>query len=119
MQGTACVDGPGTDTQHVCGQCGMLFDMSYPLGQSLISNIIWSWGCFLFQELRNGNLLAVSREKCSIRGWRGTFLMTLINHEIINKDDIPLLLFYILRRSGFYAIIYIAIWKVGSLNNEG
>ena len=45
--------------------------------------------------------------------------MTLINHEIINKDDIPLLLFYILRRSGFYAIIYIAIWKVGSLNNEG
>jgi len=32
MQGTACVDGPGTDTQHVCGQCGMLFDMSYPLG---------------------------------------------------------------------------------------
>jgi len=32
MQGTACVDGPGTDTQHVCGQCGMLYDVSYPLG---------------------------------------------------------------------------------------
>jgi len=32
MQGTACQDGPGTDSQHVCGQCGMLFDMSYPLG---------------------------------------------------------------------------------------
>ena len=37
MQGTACVDGPGTDTQNVCGQCGMLYDMSYPLGQSQLS----------------------------------------------------------------------------------
>ena len=27
--------------------------------------------------------------------------MTLINHEIINKDDIPLLLCYIVSRSGF------------------
>ena len=33
--------------------------------------------------------------------WRGTFVMTLINHEIINKDDIPVLLFYILRRPDF------------------
>jgi len=32
MDGTACVDGPGTDTQNVCGMCGILYDMSYPLG---------------------------------------------------------------------------------------
>jgi len=32
MDGTACVGGPGTDTQHVCGMCGILYDMSYPLG---------------------------------------------------------------------------------------
>ena len=32
MDGTACVDGPGNDEQHVCGQCGVLFDTSYPLG---------------------------------------------------------------------------------------
>merc|ERR1712226_1004111 len=30
--GTACADGPGSDEQHVCGQCGVLFDVSYPLG---------------------------------------------------------------------------------------
>ena len=32
MDGTACADGPGSDEQHVCGQCGVLFDTSYPLG---------------------------------------------------------------------------------------
>merc|ERR1712244_151885 len=32
MDGTACADGPGSDEQHVCGQCGVLFDVSYPLG---------------------------------------------------------------------------------------
>merc|ERR1711887_294353 len=32
MDGTACVGGPGNDEQHVCGQCGVLYDMSYPLG---------------------------------------------------------------------------------------
>merc|ERR1719189_911974 len=32
MDGTACVGGPGTDQQTVCGMCGMLFDSSYPLG---------------------------------------------------------------------------------------
>jgi len=32
MDGTACVGGPGTDEQHVCGMCGILYDMSYPLG---------------------------------------------------------------------------------------
>jgi len=32
MDGTACVGGPGTDQQNVCGMCGILFDMSYPLG---------------------------------------------------------------------------------------
>jgi len=32
MDGTACVNGPGTDQQTVCGQCGILFDVSYPLG---------------------------------------------------------------------------------------
>merc|ERR1712013_828135 len=32
MDGTACVGGPGNDEQHVCGQCGVLFDVSYPLG---------------------------------------------------------------------------------------
>jgi len=32
MDGTACVGGPGTDQQHVCGMCGILFDMSFPLG---------------------------------------------------------------------------------------
>ena len=32
MDGTACVGGPGTDQQHVCGMCGILYDMSFPLG---------------------------------------------------------------------------------------
>lgn len=32
MDGTACVGGPGNDEQTVCGQCGVLFDVSYPLG---------------------------------------------------------------------------------------
>merc|ERR1719382_2043067 len=32
MDGTACSGGPGSDEQHVCGQCGVLFDTSYPLG---------------------------------------------------------------------------------------
>lgn len=29
-EGTGCSGGPAT--QHVCGQCGLLFDVSYPLG---------------------------------------------------------------------------------------
>jgi len=32
MDGTACVDGPGTGEQHVCGMCGILYDMSFPIG---------------------------------------------------------------------------------------
>jgi cathepsin L len=32
LMGTGCEGGPGNDVQHVCGQCGMLFDASYPLG---------------------------------------------------------------------------------------
>jgi cathepsin L len=32
MDGTACVEGPGTDEQTVCGMCGMLLDCSFPLG---------------------------------------------------------------------------------------
>merc|ERR1739840_88225 len=32
MEGTACVGGPGNDQQTVCGMCGVLFDVSYPLG---------------------------------------------------------------------------------------
>jgi len=32
LMGTGCEGGPGSDVQHVCGQCGMLFDASYPLG---------------------------------------------------------------------------------------
>jgi len=32
MDGTACQGGPGNDEQHVCGQCGVLFDCSWPLG---------------------------------------------------------------------------------------
>jgi len=35
MDGTACVGGPGTDSQVVCGMCGLLYDMSYPLGVGL------------------------------------------------------------------------------------
>ena len=106
MQGTACVDGPGTDTQHVCGQCGMLFDMSYPLGQSPLSNLMLTWGSFVFQVLRNGKLQAVSKETSSMGCWRGTFVMTLINHQIINKDDIPLLLFYIPRSTKIYILTF-------------
>merc|ERR1712038_693330 len=30
--GTGCEAGPGWEEQHVCGQCGLLFDASYPLG---------------------------------------------------------------------------------------
>merc|ERR1712002_210841 len=32
MDGTACEGGPGNDQQTVCGMCGVLFDVSYPLG---------------------------------------------------------------------------------------
>merc|ERR1712112_201347 len=32
MDGSACEGGPRSDEQHVCGQCGVLFDTSYPLG---------------------------------------------------------------------------------------
>merc|ERR1719190_116285 len=32
MDGTACEGGPGNDVQHVCGECGVLFDCSWPLG---------------------------------------------------------------------------------------
>jgi len=32
LDGTACEGGPGNDVQHVCGQCGVLFDISFPLG---------------------------------------------------------------------------------------
>ena len=37
MDGTACVGGPGNDEQTVCGQCGVLFDNSYPLGAYAIN----------------------------------------------------------------------------------
>merc|ERR1712212_1330512 len=37
MDGTACVGGPGNDEQYVCGQCGVLFDVSYPLGAHAIT----------------------------------------------------------------------------------
>merc|ERR1712184_11650 len=36
MDGTACVGGPGNDEQHVCGQCGVLFDVSWPLGATRV-----------------------------------------------------------------------------------
>jgi len=32
MNGLACEGGPGTDVQHVCGMCGILYDSSFPLG---------------------------------------------------------------------------------------
>jgi len=38
MDGTACVGGPGTDMQNVCGRCGMLFDLSYVLGAYLVQH---------------------------------------------------------------------------------
>ena len=28
------MDGSGSDEQHVCGQCGVLFDTSFPLGHT-------------------------------------------------------------------------------------
>jgi len=31
LSGVAC-EGDGQDTQHVCGQCGVLFDTNYPIG---------------------------------------------------------------------------------------
>jgi len=37
LSGTGCAGGPGNDVQHVCGQCGMLFDASYPLGAEMIT----------------------------------------------------------------------------------
>merc|ERR1712002_13490 len=37
MDGTACVGGPGNDVQTVCGQCGVLFDVSYPLGAHAVN----------------------------------------------------------------------------------
>ena len=37
LMGTGCEGGPGNDVQHVCGQCGLLFDASYPLGAEMIS----------------------------------------------------------------------------------
>lgn len=37
MDGTACVGGPGNDEQHVCGQCGVLYDNSFPLGAYAIN----------------------------------------------------------------------------------
>jgi len=37
MDGTACVNGPGTDQQTVCGMCGMLLDASYPIGVKQIN----------------------------------------------------------------------------------
>jgi len=35
LDGTGCSGGPGSDVQHPCGQCGILFDTSYPLGARL------------------------------------------------------------------------------------
>merc|ERR1712238_52012 len=35
LMGTGCVD-DGKDVQHVCGQCGVLFDVCYPIGASYI-----------------------------------------------------------------------------------
>jgi len=34
LDGTGCSGGPAT--QHVCGECGMLFDVSYPLGAKIV-----------------------------------------------------------------------------------
>ena len=33
--GTGCVD-DGNDVLHVCGQCGVLFDVCYPIGADYI-----------------------------------------------------------------------------------
>lgn len=35
LSGTACVD-DGVEEQHVCGQCGILFDTNYPIGAERI-----------------------------------------------------------------------------------
>ena len=35
LMGTGCID-DGKDVQHVCGQCGVLFDVCYPIGASYI-----------------------------------------------------------------------------------
>ena len=32
QDGTACVGGPGSEQQTVCGMCGMLLDTTFPLG---------------------------------------------------------------------------------------
>jgi len=32
MDGTACTGGPGSQGQTVCGECGILFEATYPLG---------------------------------------------------------------------------------------
>jgi len=31
LSGTGCID-DGVSEQHVCGQCGILFDTNYPIG---------------------------------------------------------------------------------------
>ena len=31
LSGGGCVD-DGVDVQHVCGQCGILYDTNYPIG---------------------------------------------------------------------------------------
>ena len=35
LMGTGCVD-DGNDVLHVCGQCGVLFDVCYPIGADYI-----------------------------------------------------------------------------------
>ena len=35
LMGTGCVD-DGKDVLHVCGQCGILFDVCYPIGTSYV-----------------------------------------------------------------------------------
>jgi len=32
MDGTSCAGGPGNDELRVCGQCGVLYEVTYPLG---------------------------------------------------------------------------------------
>ena len=41
LNGSACVGGPGSDQQMVCGMCGMLLDASYPMGAQLVKNSSW------------------------------------------------------------------------------
>ena len=36
LGGTACEGGPGSSEQKVCGECGILWDLSYPLGAQSI-----------------------------------------------------------------------------------